>query len=154
MHVSDELRNTEFESTDVYVVGRDIVRELASAVMADDAIHHDVDAAKAAGYDDLVAPPTFTALVQAEVIKAMMDELGVSPDPHAMVAVHTAEKIVVEHPIVAGDRLRASIHITDVIERGPASFVSTVSVVRDEKGSPRATIESSIVVSPHPNEAA
>ncbi len=50
-------------SSDVYVVGREKVREFARAILATDPAHHDVDAARQAGYADIVAPPTFTAVV-------------------------------------------------------------------------------------------
>ena len=49
MSVNPELLDTAFEATKPYVVGREKVREFASAVFATASIHHDVDAACATG---------------------------------------------------------------------------------------------------------
>ncbi|MGA1753712.1 MAG: FAS1-like dehydratase domain-containing protein, partial [Pontimonas sp.] len=56
MSVNPDLLETVFEPTEPYRVGREKVREFASAVGATAPIHHDVDAAKEAGYQDVVAP--------------------------------------------------------------------------------------------------
>ncbi len=61
-------------SSDVYVVGREKVREFARAILATDPAHHDVDAARQAGYADIVAPPTFTAVVTATLIRDMLTD--------------------------------------------------------------------------------
>lgn len=45
-------------SADTYVVGREKVREFARMLLAMDPAHHEVDAARRAGYPDIVAPPT------------------------------------------------------------------------------------------------
>jgi len=43
-------------------VGREKIREYASSIGETAAICHDVEAARAAGYDDVVAPPMFAAV--------------------------------------------------------------------------------------------
>ncbi|WP_430333245.1 FAS1-like dehydratase domain-containing protein [Rhodococcus sp. ACT016] len=45
-------------SDDTYVVGREKVREFARVILATDPAHHDVEAARRAGYANIVAPPT------------------------------------------------------------------------------------------------
>ena len=45
-----------------YAVGREKVREFAAAVGEENPLHHDVDAARAAGYADVVAPPMFAVV--------------------------------------------------------------------------------------------
>ena len=45
-----------------YAVGREKIREYASAVGETNPLHHDLEAARAAGYADLVAPPMFARL--------------------------------------------------------------------------------------------
>ncbi|MFC7754141.1 FAS1-like dehydratase domain-containing protein [Tsukamurella soli] len=47
-----------YEYKNKYLVGREKIREFALAIQATDPIYHDVEAARAAGYADLVAPPS------------------------------------------------------------------------------------------------
>jgi acyl dehydratase len=54
-------------------IGADTLRRFAQAVMETDPIHHDDDAARARGYDGIVAPPLFP-------LHAFPRPLG-SPDP-------------------------------------------------------------------------
>ncbi len=64
MSVNPDLLETVFEPTEPYRVGREKVREFASAVGATAPIHRDVDAAKEAGYEDVVARPVFGSQIR------------------------------------------------------------------------------------------
>ena len=57
MAVSPDVVGTTYPSIPAYQVGREKIREFATAVKATDPVHHDLAAAQAAGYPDLVAPP-------------------------------------------------------------------------------------------------
>jgi acyl dehydratase len=46
----------------VYAVGREKIREYASAVGETNPLHLDVEAARVAGYADVVAPPMFAVV--------------------------------------------------------------------------------------------
>ena len=67
-----------YPSTPAYVVGREKVREFATAIGDLNPAYHSVDAARALGYSDVVAPPTFAFVVAyAGSSQAAMDpELG------------------------------------------------------------------------------
>ena len=62
--MNPELQGRVFAPTEPYLVGREKVREFARAVFAANPINLDVDAARAAGHADMVAPPTFAVVVQ------------------------------------------------------------------------------------------
>ena len=64
MPVAADLSGRTYPPTAPYAVGREKVREFAAAVGAEHPVHHDVEAARAAGYADVVAPPTFAVVVQ------------------------------------------------------------------------------------------
>src|SRR6202166_2813808 len=49
----------------VYAVGREKIREYARAVGETNPVHLDVEAARAAGYADVVAPPMFAVVYSA-----------------------------------------------------------------------------------------
>ena len=58
-----EIQGKVYAPTAPYLVGREKVREFARAVLSDEPLHLDPVAARAAGYADVVAPPTFAIVV-------------------------------------------------------------------------------------------
>jgi acyl dehydratase len=64
-----------------YLVGREKVREFAQSVSTTNAIHIDVDAARAAGHPDVVAPPTFVAVVVEPAVGQLLGSLDTGLDP-------------------------------------------------------------------------
>ena len=65
--ISDEARawiGREYPSRTIPVGRNDIVR-FAIATGEDDPVHHDADAARAAGYRDVLAPPAFVSVLAA-----------------------------------------------------------------------------------------
>ncbi|MDP4803770.1 MAG: MaoC family dehydratase N-terminal domain-containing protein [Candidatus Nanopelagicales bacterium] len=95
-----------------YLVGREKVREFARAVRADNPVSLDVEAARAAGYQDLVAPVTFPialAMEAAEVV-IMDPELGL--DYSAVV--HGEQGFSFARPLVAGDELEIVVTIENI----------------------------------------
>ncbi|ERB50271.1 hypothetical protein N806_03570 [Rhodococcus sp. P27] len=51
-----------------YLVGREKIREFALAVRSSNPLHHDVGVAREAGFVDVIAPTTFTTVVQQRAI--------------------------------------------------------------------------------------
>ena len=95
-----------------YLVGREKVREFARAVRADSPVCLDVAAARAVGYQDLVAPVTFPialAMKAAEVV-IMDPELGL--DYSAVV--HGEQGFSFARPLVAGDELEIVVTIENI----------------------------------------
>jgi acyl dehydratase len=111
-----------------YAVGREKVREYASAVGETNPLHFDVDAARAAGYPDVVAPPMFAVVYGARSVgPAILDpEVGID---FAMM-VHAAQEFVWGPLVVAGDEITTTASVKDISERrGMAFYVfETVSV--------------------------
>ncbi|GAB2630243.1 MaoC family dehydratase N-terminal domain-containing protein [Prescottella soli] len=140
-------------SDDTYIVGREKIREFARVILAIDPAHHDVDAAQKAGYADIVAPPTFTAVVTATLIRDMLTTPGAGIDMGTHTPIHVNEKITVAAPILAGDVLTASMTITSVTERGDAVFLDTETRLRTAAGESRSTVVSSILVAPNAESA-
>src|SRR5438105_3879983 len=86
-----------------YAVGREKVREYAAAVGETNPLHLDVEAARAAGYADVVAPPMFAVVYSSPAVTAAMfdPELGVD---FARV-VHGAQELVWGPLVIAGDEI-------------------------------------------------
>ena len=115
-----------------YQVGREKVREFATAIGETSAVCLDVAAARAAGYADLVAPPTFAfALTMRAMSEAMADpELGLV---YAM-AVHGGQSFSFQRPIVAGDEITVTCRIADIAVRGSNEVLTTRSELTDAAG--------------------
>lgn len=132
MPVNSDLVGREFPPTASYLVGREKVREFARAVFADAAMHHDVDAAQALGYADVVAPPTFATVIQNATLQQLLE----LPDSGIVLSrtVHGEQRFSYTRPIVAGDELRATLRVTGVRGLGGNSMVTSESNIRDARG--------------------
>src|ERR1700761_9458755 len=86
-----------------YAVGREKIREYASAVGETDPLHHDLDAARAAGFPDLVAPPMFAVVYAGQMLGPVLfdPELKIN---FAML-VHGGQEFRWNRLAVAGDEI-------------------------------------------------
>ncbi len=115
-----------------YAVGREKIREYAAAVGETDPLCHDVEAARAAGYDDVLAPPMFAVVYAGRsVIPALFDpEVGIN---FAMM-VHGAQEFRWGPVVVAGDEISTTARVADVSERGGLGFFVFESVSDNQRG--------------------
>ncbi|MDQ2699062.1 MAG: MaoC family dehydratase N-terminal domain-containing protein, partial [Actinomycetota bacterium] len=123
---------------------REKVREFARAVFATNPVNLDPEAAKAAGYDDVVAPPTFAVVVQERTLAQLLAE----PDSGIEFArvVHGDQRFTSSRPIVAGDLLTASLTVSSVKTLGAHSMVTAESTITDAAGEHVVTAISTLVV--------
>jgi acyl dehydratase len=115
-----------------YVIGREKIREFASAVGETNACHHDLEAARAAGYVDLVAPPMFAVVFQGRVIEpALFDpEVGIN---FAML-VHGSQEYRWGAPMIAGDEISTTLTVKEISERGGLGFYVMEAVSDNQRG--------------------
>jgi len=144
--LNPELPGRVFTAGDPYQVGREKIREFARAVSATSPIHHDPVAAQQAGHADVVAPPTFTTVVQGGAVDHLITDPDTGIDRTRHVAVHTTEKLDFSRHIVAGDELTTILTVTGVTERGDAAIMNTTSEIRDRDGHHVVTITSSLMI--------
>ncbi len=116
----------------IYAVGREKVREYASAVGETNPLHFDVEAARAAGYADVVAPPMFAVVYAGRaVIPALFDpEVGLN---FAMM-VHGGQEFVWGPVVVAGDEITTTASVKDISDRGEMTFFIFESVSENQRG--------------------
>ena len=146
MGVNLEYAGREYPPTAPYAVGREHLRDFARAVGADHLAHHDVEAARALGHPDVVAPPTF-AVVIAQRAEAQLIE-----DPAAGIdfsrVVHAEERFTHHRPLYAGDEVVTVLHVDSITERAGLAMVTTrcelASAAAD--GAPLATVVSTLAV--------
>ncbi len=144
MTVNPELQGREFPPTAPYLVGREKVREFARAVFATNPINHDVAAAQAAGYADIVAPPTFPVVVQEATLAQLLAEPDAGIDFSRVV--HGDQRFSYTRPVVAGDELIAALKVASVKSLGGNSMVTAESTIVDASGAHVVTAISTLVV--------
>ncbi len=103
-----------------YAVGREKVREFAAAVGEENPLHHDPDAAREAGYADVVAPPMFAVVFGGRAMAPALFDPEVGIDFSRMV--HGGQEFVWGPPVVAGDEIATEVEVKDVAERGGLQF--------------------------------
>jgi acyl dehydratase len=119
--------------TDSYLVGREKLREYAAAVGEQSPLFHDVEAARAAGYADLVAPPMFAAVYSWRAIGPAVLDPEVGIDFSRMV--HGGQEFKWYAPVVAGDEITTEAVFADHARRGDLNvytFTSRSVNQRDE----------------------
>ncbi len=144
MAVNPAVEGRSYPPTEPYLVGREKVREFARAVFSADPLSLDPAAAQAAGFADVVAPPTFAVVVQEHTLAQLLadEEAGVDFSR----VVHGDQRFTFSRPIVAGDELTATLTITSVKTLGGNSMVTAESVIRDEADDHVVTAISTLVV--------
>ena len=123
MALNPDFVGRTYPPVGTYQVGREKIREFATAIGDSNPLFHDVKAASAAGYADVVAPPTFAfALAFQAMLSVVSDpELGLDYSR----VVHGEEKFVYARPIVAGDELVVS-SVIDTIRAAAGNDMITV----------------------------
>lgn len=142
--MNPKLQGRSYAPTPPYLVGREKVREFARAVHATSPLNNSPEAASAAGYADVVAPPTFAVVVQEATLAQLL------ADPDAGIdfsrVVHGEQRFSYTRPIVAGDQLTATLTVTSVKTLGGNAMVTASSEILDAAGAHVVTAISTLVV--------
>lgn len=143
MALDRALVGRSYPPSAVYEVGRAKVAEFAAAVGATDRVHHDVEAARAAGHPDVIAPPTFAIVVSLDAAFVVLADDEVDLDYSRVV--HGEQKFTHHRPIRAGDRLVATTTI-DAARTVAGNDLLTARVeLATEEGEPVCTATSMLV---------
>jgi acyl dehydratase len=142
--VNPELQGRVFPSVPAYLVGREKVREFARAVYSTNPLNYDPAVASAAGFSDVVAPPTFAIVVQEATLAQLLAEPDSGIDFSRVV--HGDQRFSYTRPIVAGDELTATLAVTSIKSLGGHSMVIAESTIVDAGGAHVVTSTSTLVV--------
>jgi len=142
--VNKELEGRVFPPTSPYLVGREKVREFARAVFAQSSLNHDPEVARAAGYADVVAPPTFAVVIQEAGLALLLAAPDTGIDFSRIV--HGEQKFSYTRPIVAGDELTAILTVTSIKSLGGNDMITAETAISDASGSHVVTATSVLVM--------
>jgi len=115
----------------VYAVGREKVREYALAVGETNPVHLDPQAARAAGYADVVAPPMFAVVYSAPCMGPAIFDPAVGMNFAMMV--HGGQEFAWGPPVVAGDEITTTVSVKSISEKGGMGFYVFESVSRNQR---------------------
>lgn len=144
MGINHDLVGHIYPAGASYQVGREKIREFATATKASSPAHFDVQAAQALGYADLVAPPTFVIII------AQRADAQLIADPASGIdfsrVVHADQRFTHHRPIVAGDELLAELYVDQIREMGAGAMITTRAEITTVSGEKVATTTSSLLV--------
>ena len=115
-----------------YEVGREKIREYAHAIGAANPVHHDREAAEAAGFRNVVAPPMFCVVYSAPAVGPGVLDPEVGINLAAMV--HGSQVFEWGEPVCAGDSITTTPRFVDVSERDGKTFYVFESVSVNQDG--------------------
>jgi len=144
--VNPLIQGKRYPRTASFLVGREKLREFATATMLPEAFS-DEAAAKANGQAALVAPPTFPVVIQEQSLKLVL------ADPEAQLdlsrVVHGDQRFVYVRPIVAGDELTSELVVASVKSIGGNHMVTFNTEIFDVEDRLVCTAISTLVVRGH-----
>jgi acyl dehydratase len=131
MAVNTDVIGKTYPAT-TYAVGREKVREYAHAVGETNPLYLDVEAARTAGYVDVVAPPMFAVVYAGRALwPALFDpEIGID-FPNML---HAGQEFEWGPLVVAGDEIETTVTVKDIAERQGMGFYELVTESRNEHG--------------------
>jgi len=144
MAVNVSFTGRTYPPTAPYAVGREKIREFAEAVGAHDVVHFDQVQARARGYRDVIATPTFAVLIAQKCDRQLIE------DPEAGIdfsrVVHGEQRFVHHRPITAGDEIVGVLTVDSVKQAGGHAMVTTRSELSTTEGEPVCTATSTLVI--------
>ena len=131
MAVSTEAVGKEYAPV-TYEVGAEKIREYANAVGETNPVHHDREAARTAGFRDLVAPPMFCVIYAGRAIGPAVFDPQVGINYATMV--HGGQEFVWGEPVCAGDAITTVARVAEISEKGGNGFYVFESVSTNQDG--------------------
>lgn len=115
-----------------YEVGREKIREYATAVGFGEPVHFDPAAAREAGFRDVVAPPMFCVVYSAGALGPALFDPEVGMDFARMV--HGAQAFEWGEPVCSGDLITTTATCASIEERDGKGFYVFESVSLNGEG--------------------
>ncbi|MCP3821619.1 MaoC family dehydratase N-terminal domain-containing protein [Streptomyces sp. A3M-1-3] len=129
MPVNPELVGTTLSSEEPYEATRGDIRAFAAVVDDHNPLYRDPAAARALGYADVIAPPTFAVTVSGMVTRRILRDPALGLGGRQVI--HESQKLFQHRPIVAGDRLTTTAVLRSAASVGGYERLTLHSEIRD-----------------------
>ena len=117
--------------TTTYAVGREKIKEYALAVGETNPVHLDHEAARKAGYADVVAPPMFAVVYKSPAMAPAIFDHDVGMNFALMV--HGGQEFRWGPLVVAGDEIQTTVTVKSIEERDGKGFYVFESVSKNQR---------------------
>ncbi len=115
-----------------YAVGREKIVEYAQATGETNPLHLELDAARAAGHADVVAPPMFAVVYQARSVAEAMFDPALGIDFAHLV--HNEQVFRWHGLAVAGDELATTLTVADIVDKRGIYFYAFATESVNQRG--------------------
>ena len=119
MAIKTDAVGKEWPAT-TYQVGREKIKEYANALGIDNPVHQDVEAARAAGFRDVPAPPMFAVVYSSPALAPAILDPEVELNFAAMV--HGGQEFVWDEPACSGDEISTTAKVLEIYEKDGKGF--------------------------------
>ena len=143
MALNPDYAGRTFEPTEPYEVSRVKIAEFADAIGEPSPLCRDRAAAQAAGYPDVVAPPTFAIVISSASGTRVTSDPGLGVN-YAMI-VHGEQSFAHVRPLHAGDVVVAQTTIEAIKAIRTMTTLATVTEIRTVDGEHVCTARSVLV---------
>ena len=143
MAIDPAYAGRTFEPSEPYEVSRVKIAEFAAAIGDASPLCRDRAAAQAAGYPDVVAPPTFAIVITAADSARLIADPGLGVN-YAMV-VHGEQSFAYDRPLRAGDVVVAQTTIESIRQVRTMTTMATTTEIRTVDGERVCTAHSTLV---------
>jgi acyl dehydratase len=129
--VNSQAIGKQYEPT-TYAVGREKIKEYARAVGETNPIHLEVQAARDAGYTDVVAPPMFAVVYSAPSVGPPIFDPEIELNFALMV--HGGQEFEWGPLVVAGDEITTTASVKDISESDGRGYYVFESISINQRG--------------------
>ena len=124
-------------------MGREKIREFASALGDSAPCYFDVEAARSLGYPDLIAPPTFAIVVTMQAGGQVIHDPELALDYTRVV--HGEQRFVQHRPIFAGDEITSTVSVDSIRSAAGNDMITVKTEVHATDGELVSTVYSLLV---------
>jgi len=144
MPVNADFVGRSYPPSGPYAVSAEAIAAFAAAVGSTDPVHSSAEAARAAGYAGVIAPPTFAVTIaqQCDAVFVQDPEAGIDYSR----VVHGEQRFVHHRPITAGDEVLGTLTVDSVRAAGGHAMVTTRTELATSAGEALCTSTSTIVI--------
>ena len=145
MPVDQSFVGRVYPPTPPYEVSREKIREYARAIRDESPAYFDPEAAKALGYPDVIAPPSFPMIISLEAERQVVydPELGAREQVRF---VHREQRFAYRRPIIAGDVITATVTIANVAAIADADVITFETKIATVEGEHVCTASATFVM--------
>lgn len=143
MALNRDYIGRSFPASEPYEVSRVKIREFAYAIGDHNPVYLDVEAAKALGHPDVIAPPTFAIVISFQMGAHVVFDPGLGLDYSRVV--HGEQAFSYTRPIHAGDVLVGTPRIVDIRDAGRNQAMTWEAVITTTEGEHVCTATNTLI---------